>query len=68
MKALLPLVKSYVQNSLRIIEDLKHLYISENALLSSADAVSMYTNTDTELGIAVTDTQLRNRISVTSIS
>jgi hypothetical protein len=50
-KSLLPLVKSYTKNSLSIINDLKHLEIPEHALLFSADAKSMYTNIDTNIGI-----------------
>jgi hypothetical protein len=51
MKELLPLIKSYIHNSFQIIEDLKTLEIPENALLFSADAVSMYTNINTDVGI-----------------
>jgi hypothetical protein len=51
MKELLPLIKSYIHNSFQIIEDFKTLEIPENALLFSADAVSMYTNINTDAGI-----------------
>ena len=48
MKTLLPYVQSYIKNSTAVIRDLKHLDIPSNALLFSADAVSMYTNIDTQ--------------------
>jgi hypothetical protein len=51
MKVLLPLVKSYIKNSIEVIKDLKDLFIPQDALLFSADAVSMYTNIDTASGL-----------------
>jgi DNA-directed RNA polymerase subunit H (RpoH/RPB5) len=51
LKSLLPLVRSYTKNSFSIITDLKHLQIPEHALLFSADAKSMYTNMDINIGI-----------------
>jgi hypothetical protein len=51
MKDLIPLVKSYIKNSFELIEELQSLNIPNNALFFSADAVSMYTNIDTETGI-----------------
>jgi hypothetical protein len=51
MKDLLPFVKSYLKNSITVIDDLKKLQIPENALLFSADAKSMYTNIDTDVGL-----------------
>jgi hypothetical protein len=51
MKELLPLIKSYIKNSIEVINDLKNLHIPENALLFSADAISMYTNIDTASGL-----------------
>jgi hypothetical protein len=52
MKLLLPHVRSYVKNSTEIINDLKMLHIPDGALLFSADATPMYTNIETNLGIA----------------
>jgi hypothetical protein len=52
MKTLLPYVQSYIKNSTEVIRDLKTLHIPKGALLFSADATSMYTNIDTNLGIA----------------
>jgi hypothetical protein len=52
MKELLPLIQSYTKNSSSTLEELKKLDIPENALLFSADAVSMYTNIDTPTGIS----------------
>jgi hypothetical protein len=52
MKELLPLVRSYTKNSTSIIEDLKNLNIPKEAKLFAADAKSMYTNIDTDLGLA----------------
>jgi len=52
MKELLPLVRSYTKNSTSVIEDLKNLNIPKEARLFAADAKSMYTNIDTDLGLA----------------
>jgi hypothetical protein len=52
MKTLIPLVQSYIQNSITVANDLKSLEIPEGALLFSADATSMYTNIDTETGVS----------------
>jgi hypothetical protein len=42
-----PLISAiYVQKSFNTIEELKRMHIPENALLFSADAISMYTNID----------------------
>jgi hypothetical protein len=51
MKSLLPLIKSYIKNSVEVIKDLRDLFIPQNALLFSTDAVSMYTNIDAALGL-----------------
>jgi len=51
MKQLLPLVRSYTKNSFDIIQDLKQLDIPNKALLFSADAKSMYTNINSDIGI-----------------
>ena len=51
MKTLLPYVQSYIKNSTEVIRDLKTLHIPKGALLFSADATSMYTNIDTDLGL-----------------
>jgi len=48
MKELLPFVKPYIKNSIAVIQDLKCLTIPDNALQFSADAVSMYTNIETQ--------------------
>jgi len=61
MKQLIPLVKSHIYNSNEVIQDLKNLDIPENALIFSADAKSMYTNIDTEIGVAsIRDLILQN--------
>jgi len=52
MKSLLPLIKSHIHNSIEVIQALKSIQIPKNALLFSADAVSMYTNIDTPTGIS----------------
>jgi len=52
MKKLLPLIKSYLKNSKEVIEDLKNIDIPPNALLFSADATAMYTNIDSNIGLA----------------
>jgi hypothetical protein len=55
-KELLPLVESYLKNSTTLIQNLQNLCIQENALIFTADAKSMYTNIDTEIGItSITD-------------
>jgi hypothetical protein len=51
-KELLPLIKSYTRNSIDIITDLRTLTLPKGAAIFSADAKSMYTNIDTELGIS----------------
>jgi len=51
MKQLLPSMKSYVKKSFEVIQDLKRITLPDNALIFSADATSMYTNIDTEIGI-----------------
>jgi len=51
MKELLPIIKSHVKNSVEVIKDIKKLDIPDNALLFSADAQSMYTNIDTDIGL-----------------
>jgi hypothetical protein len=52
MKALLPLIKSHIHNSIKVIQALKNIQIPENALLFLADAVSMYTSIDTHTGVS----------------
>jgi hypothetical protein len=63
MKDLLPLVKSYTKNSFDIISDLASLHIPEHAMLFSADAVSMYTNIDSNIGINATKNFLYENIN-----
>jgi hypothetical protein len=50
-KELLPLVDSYLKNSTTLIQTLQNLSIPKNALIFTADAKSMYTNIDTDIGI-----------------
>ncbi len=52
MKQLLPLIHSYTKNSTSIIKDLKQFTIPDDTLLFAADAKSIYTNIDTDLGLA----------------
>jgi hypothetical protein len=52
MKTRIPLVQSYIQNSIAVANDLKSLEIPEGALIFSADATLMYTNIDTETGVS----------------
>jgi hypothetical protein len=51
MKDLLPLVRCYIKNSTTLISQLKQLPLPTGAKIFTADAVSMYTNIDTTLGI-----------------
>jgi len=51
MKELMPFVRSYTKNSLDVITDIKLLTLLENVLLFLADAKSMYTNIDTDIGL-----------------
>jgi len=51
MKDLLTLTKSYIKTSPAVINDLNHLVLPKGAKLFTADAISMYTNIDTDLGI-----------------
>jgi hypothetical protein len=46
------IVQSYIQNSSKVVDDLKLLHIPEGALLFSADAKSIYTNIDTNTGVS----------------
>jgi hypothetical protein len=56
MKKLLPLVHLYTKKSAEIVLYLKKLTLPRNTVLFSADAKSMYTNIDTDMGI----TAIRN--------
>ena len=60
MKSLLPLIRSYVKNSTTIIQELKELTLPEGAKIFSADATSMYTNIDVNLGIATIEDFLQS--------
>jgi hypothetical protein len=56
MKELLPVIKSYIKNSSTVITDLKNRHLPDGALIFTVDAVSMYTNIDTSIGInAISD-------------
>jgi len=50
-KTLLPHVKSYIKNSTAVINDIKDMTLPQEAKLFSADAMSMYTNISTDVGI-----------------
>jgi len=50
-KELLPLISSYTRNSTDVLNDLKSLTLPKGAKIFSADAKSMYTNIDTDLGL-----------------
>jgi hypothetical protein len=50
-KELLPLISSYTRNSTDVIRDLKRLTLPKGAAIFSANAKSIYTNIDTDLGI-----------------
>jgi hypothetical protein len=50
-KELLPLIKSYLKDSTTLIQSPKHLHIPDNALVFTADAKSMHTYIDTEIGL-----------------
>jgi hypothetical protein len=52
MKELLPLVQSHVKNSFTALAELKNLFIPNNALLFAADATSMYTNIEIDIGMS----------------
>jgi len=65
MKELLPFIQSYIKNSSAVINDLKQLEIPDNALLFTADAISMYTNIDTKTGIsAIRDLLDNNHMTI----
>jgi hypothetical protein len=52
MKELIHLVPSYLKDSTSFIQEVKELQLPDNALLFTADAKSMYTNIDVEIGIS----------------
>jgi hypothetical protein len=52
MKELIHLVQSYLKDSTSFIEEIKELQLPNNALLFTADAKSMYTNIDADIGIS----------------
>jgi len=52
IKELLPLVQSHVKNSFTALAELKNLFIPNNALLFAADATSMYTNIEIDIGMS----------------
>jgi len=52
MKELIPLIQSYTRNSINIIKDLQKINIPKGAIIFSANAISMYTNIETETGLA----------------
>jgi len=67
MKQLLPFVKSYIKNSFTVIQDLSTMEIPEKAFLFSADAKSMYTNINTNIGVqAIKDFITSNEESLPS--
>jgi hypothetical protein len=51
MKALLPLVKSFIKNSFSVIGDFRDIDLPPEAKLFSADATLMYTNINTLTGV-----------------
>ncbi len=51
MKDLLPLVRYHIKNSTTLISQLKQLPLPAGVKIFTADAVSMYTNIDTTLGM-----------------
>jgi hypothetical protein len=54
MKSLIKFVPTYVQDSYQVLRELKALdELPHNARLFTADAVSMYTNINTQHGIQV---------------
>ena len=57
-KPLLYSQKSYICNSVDLVEKLKSASISENTIVSSFDIVSMYTNID----VAISEQLLKNKI------
>jgi hypothetical protein len=52
LKELLPYIKSFVKDYATVIKEIKNLNIPKNALLFSANATLMYTNIETNLGVA----------------
>ena len=51
--------KSYICNSVDLVEKLKNVYISENTIISKFDIVYMYTN----INVAESDKLLENKIN-----
>jgi hypothetical protein len=55
MKDLLPLVDSYLKDSTVFINELKHIQLPETTRIFTADAKSMYTNINTDAGLAAVE-------------
>jgi hypothetical protein len=52
MKELLPLIQSHIVNSTTVVNNLKNVTLPKEATIFSANATSMYTNIDTDIGLA----------------
>jgi hypothetical protein len=60
MKQLLHLVPSYIKDSTDLLQELQNLYIPPGAKLFTADAITTYTNINTETGINAIENILFN--------
>jgi len=52
MKELLPLIQSHIVNSTTVVNNIKNVTLPKEATTFSANAISMYTNIDTDIGLA----------------
>jgi hypothetical protein len=64
MKELLPLIPSYIKDSKQLIHKIKQLTLPLNARLFTADATSMYTNIDTNIGIQALENIFNTNTSI----
>jgi hypothetical protein len=55
-----PLSYSYIKDSTDLLQELQNLYIPPGAKLFTADAIAMYTNINTEMGINTIENILFN--------
>lgn len=65
MKELLHVAQSYLKDSASFIQEIKRINLPDNALLFTANAKSMYTNIDANIGISfIKNFLISNRVKI----